>query len=129
MTKRFYVYTLSVILSSCALMNPYGDKVAKVGNVKDISVTDLRSKRSINGEDLMMAHAVLKNENNDIPQTVYYRCHFYTVDKFDLSKDVQWNTVYIDGGQSKSIECSSGTKDATSFKIELSSSDKASKVY
>lgn len=123
--KLLVISTLTVLLSGCASTNTIESKTAIVGKVKDIEITDLRSKRV---NDVMVAQATILNSSSS-PQEVYYRCHFYDMNKFDVSGDVPWKPVLIYGGQSQNLECTSNSKSATDFKVELSSTGSAVEVY
>lgn len=124
----------NVILGSALLLTLYGcastptikSKTEVVGKVKDIEITDLRSKR-VNG--IFMAQATITNTSNDTPQDVFYRCHFYDANKFDLSGDVPWNPIQIYGGQKQTVECTSNSQQTNDFRIEISSTGASLQVY
>lgn len=126
MKKMMLLSALAISLLGCASSNTIKSKTAMFGKVKNIEVSDLRSKRV---NEIMIAQATIANTTSDSPQEIYYRCHFYDVNKFDVSGDVPWKPVTIYGGQSQTIECISNAKAAVDFKLELSSSGSALEVY
>ena len=117
---------LFLTLIGCSSMLTIKSKTDIIGSVKDIEVTDLRSKK-ING--ILKAQATITNTSSDTPQDVFYRCHFYDTDKFDLSGDIQWVSIQVYGGENQSVECMSENKNAVDFKLEISSSGQSLKVY
>lgn len=115
-----------VTLFGCANSNTIKSKTEVVGKVRDIEVTDLRTKR-VNG--VFIAQATITNTSNDTPQSVYYRCHFYDANKFDLSGEVPWNSIQIYGSQKQNITCISDFKETSDFRVEISSTGAAVEVY
>ena len=87
-------------LVACGSTSMIKSKTDVIGEVKNIEITDLRTKR-VNG--VFIAQATIINESNDTPQDIYYRCHFYDSNKFDLSGQVQWTPLQIYGGQSQTV--------------------------
>ena len=126
MIKNIIYSSIVLTLIGCSSIPTIKSKTDIIGSVKDIEVTDLRSKK-VNG--VLKAQAVITNTSSDTPQDVFYRCHFYDLDKFDLSGDVQWISIQVYGGQNQSIDCSSENKNAVDFKLEISSSGQSLKVY
>lgn len=123
-----------VILSTAILLTLFGcansksiqSKMEVVGKVKDIEVTDLRTKR-VNG--VFIAQATITNTSNDTPQDVYYRCHFYDANKFDLSGEVPWTPLQIYGSQKQTISCTSDALETSDFRVEISSTGASVEVY
>lgn len=124
--KRVLLLTsLLLTLNGCASKNTIKSKTQIVGKVKDIEITDLRSKR-VNG--VFMAQATLTN-SDDEPHDVQYRCLFFDANQFDVSGDSPWNPTRIYGGEKQIVKCSSTSKEATDFKIQLSSTGASVEVY
>ena len=127
MIRKIIVTTgLLATLVGCASTNTIKSKTEVIGKVKDIEITDLRTKK-VNG--VFVAQATITNDSNDTPQDIYYRCHFYDSNKFDLSGDVQWNPIQIYGGQKQTVECTSDSKEVSDFRLEISSTGASVKVY
>lgn len=127
MLKKIVVSVLMLgSLVACGSTETIKSKTNVIGKVKDIEITDLRTKR-VNG--VFVAQATIINDSNDTPQDIYYRCHFYDSNKFDLSGDVQWTPLQIYGGQSQTIECSSNSNQVSDFRVEISSTGASVKVY
>lgn len=126
MKKMILATGILSTLIGCATTNTIKSKTQVVGHVRDIEITDLRTKR-VNG--VFIAQAVITNTSNDTPQDVYYRCHFYDSNKFDLSGDVGWNPLQIYGGQQQTVECTSHSKEVSDFRIEISSTGASTQVY
>lgn len=127
MVKKIVISTsILLTLFGCASSNTIKSKTEVVGQVKDIEITDLRTKR-VNG--VFVAQATLTNNSNDTPQDVYYRCHFYDSNKFDLSGEVQWKPLQIYGGQRQTVECTSNSEQVSDFRLEISSTGASVKVY
>jgi uncharacterized protein YcfL len=127
MIKKVILATgLLATLFGCASTNTIKSKTEVVGQVKDIEITDLRSKK-VNG--VFVAQATITNDSNDTPQDIYYRCHFFDSNKFDLSGDVPWKALQIYGGQKQTVECDSNSEQASDFRIEISSTGSSVKVY
>ena len=113
-------------LVACGSTSTIKSKTDVIGEVKNIEITDLRTKR-VNG--VFIAQATIINSSNDTPQDIYYRCHFYDSNKFDLSGQVQWTPLQIYGGQSQTVECSSNSDQVSDFRVEISSTGASVKVY
>ncbi len=113
-------------LVACGSTGTIKSKTNVIGEVKNIEITDLRTKR-VNG--VFMAQATIINDSRDTPQDIYYRCHFYDSNKFDLSGEVQWTALQIYGGQSQTVECSSNSNQVSDFRVEISSTGASVKVY
>ncbi|MCX8514439.1 MAG: hypothetical protein RL017_770 [Pseudomonadota bacterium] len=125
--KVIVISSLLLSLYGCGTTTPtIKSKTEVIGNVSNIEVTDLRTKR-VNG--VFQAQATIVNTSGDTPQDIYYRCHFYDADKFDISGDVPWNPMQIYGGQSRTIECMSEANNVSDFRVELSSTGASVKVY
>ena len=121
------LFGLTVVLFGCATTPTIKSKTEVVGKVKDIEITDLRTKR-VNG--VFVAQATITNTSDDTPQDVYYRCHFYDANKFDLSgDDVPWHPLQVYGGQNRTVECTSDAKEVNDFRIEISSTGASLQVY
>ena len=123
--KIIIASSLMLALFGCANSNTIKSKTEIVGKVKDIEITDLRSKR-VNG--VFVAQATITN-TDDEPHDVEYRCHFYDANKFDLSGEVAWTPLHIYGGQKQTVECTSNSQQTSDFKIELSSTGVSVEVY
>ena len=118
--------SLLASLVGCGSSNTIKSKTEVVGQVKNIEITDLRTKR-VNG--VFIAQATVTNTSNDTPQDIFYRCHFYDSNKFDLSGEVQWVPLQVYGAQKEIIECSSDSAEVTDFRVEISSTGASVKVY
>lgn len=101
-------------------------KTEVFGQTSNIKVTDLRSK-VVNG--LMVVQGTITNTTSNTPQQIYYRCHFYDANKFDLSGGVAWNPITIYGNSSQTVNCMSNSTQATDFRLDVSSSGNAIQVY
>jgi uncharacterized protein YcfL len=127
MIKKIVITTgLLASLIGCGSTNTIKSKTEVIGQVKDIEITDLRTKK-VNG--VFVAQATITNDSNDTPQDIYYRCHFYDSNKFDLSGDVPWTPLQIYGGQRQTIECTSNSQQVSDFRVEISSTGASVKVY
>lgn len=124
--KKIIIYSLLLGVISCAT-NRIKDHLEVIGNgdLGDIEVKDLRSQQ-INGK--LIAQGVFKN-NSSKPTNAYYRCKFLDVTGFQVGEDQVWQLVTIYANGSSSFKCQATDYNATSFKIEFSSSENNVTVY
>ena len=113
-------------LSSCATnSDKISAHVANIGDVDDIEVKDLRSAKV---NDNLSIQASVYNSSRSIQQ-IYYRCKFFDTNKFQVNNDVQWVPVQVYGKSSQDISCLATSPTAIDFKLEISSTGAALKVY
>ena len=125
MKKIILLISVALTLNGCANQQTIKSKTQIVGKVKDIEITDLRSKK-VNG--VFLAQATLTN-SDDEPHDVQYRCLFFDANQFDVSGDSPWIPIRIYGGEKQIVKCSSNSREATDFKIQLSSTGSSVEVY
>ena len=125
--KKFLAALLSLgILAGCAIdPNKISSHVVNVGKVDDIEVKDLRSAKV---NDNLSIQATVYNDSRSIQQ-IYYRCKFFDSNKFQVNTDVQWTPVQVYGKSSQDISCTATAPTAIDFKLEISSTGAALKVY
>lgn len=115
-----------LFLSGCATNpNSIDAHLVKVGDVDNLDIQDLRSARINN---FLNIQATVINSSGSIQQ-MYYRCQFYDGNKFKVGSDTQWMPVRVYGKTTQDISCTATEPTAIDFKLEVSSTGSAAKVY
>ena len=125
MLKRVAVVGILSSLVACATIDQ-NDRLLMVGKIDNVKVSEFNSKYE---NDVLVAHVAIANLSKDRPQDVYYRCHFYDKNAFDLTDETQWLKIIVYGGQTRDVTCISNSKEAIDFKIEVNSTGSSPKVY
>lgn len=115
----------SVLVGCAADPSSMDTHVVKIGSVSGLEVKDLHLAK-IN--DNLNIQAAVYNDSRSIQQ-IYYRCRFFDSNKFQINNDVQWVPVQIYGKSSQNINCTATSPTAIDFKLEISSTGTALKVY
>lgn len=121
---------ITLLLSGCAVSSD--DNVSVVGNKSNTSNLKVSHLKTTRRGNLFLAQAVISNDSySDKTAQVYYRCLFYDNQNFELNNgsEQQWVPVLVYANQNKTIQCSSVSPDAATFKVEISSTGGANKVY
>lgn len=121
--------SLAILFSGCSISN--SDNVSVVGSKSTTSNLKVTNLHTTHRGDLFLAQATITNNSySNKTAQVFYRCIFYDNNQFQLdSASLQWVPVIVYVNEKKVIECSTTNPDAASFKVELSSSGEANKVY
>lgn len=126
MKKIIGFLSFPVFLLGCATnANTIDAHLVKVGDVGSLEVKDLRSARV---NDFLNVQATVENDSGSIKQ-MYYRCKFYDGNKFQVGNDSQWQPVQVYGKSTQNIGCVATEPTAIDFKLEVSSTGTALKVY
>lgn len=114
------------VLAGCAIdPNKISSHVVSVGDTDNFEVKDLRSAKV---NDVLNVQATVYNDSRSIQQ-MYYRCKFFDNNKFQVNTDVQWVPIQVYGKSSQDISCIATSPTAIDFKLEISSTGSALKVY
>jgi uncharacterized protein YcfL len=114
----------TTLLAGCST-NRIKDHVVEVGNMGDVSITNMTSMR-VNG--LLVSQGYFHNDGSKAAQG-YYRCQFYDANKMQVGDPQQWQLVTIYPKEDQAVKCMATQLEATDFKIEFSNDASNVTVY
>jgi uncharacterized protein YcfL len=119
MKKIFLSCLILLLLTSCA-ENPVDRHVTTVGNMRGLTIVDLRSALVNN---LLVAQGTFHNTGSKV-QTGFYRCQFYDANQMQVGDPQIWQPMTIYANEDQAVKCKATQIEATRFKIEFSADGK-----
>ena len=115
--KKLTIATLlaTILISGCST-NKIKDHTVEVGDMGDVSITNMTSMRVNN---LLVSQGYFHNSGKK-PAQGYYRCQFYDANKMLVGDPQQWQLITIYQKEDQVVKCMATQLEATDFKIEFS---------
>ena len=124
MKKLLFVSLAVLSLTGCS-SNTIGDHMTSVGDMGDVSITDMRSA-VVN--HLLVAQTSFHN-SADQAATGFYRCQFYDPNQMQVGSVQIWQPVTIYPNEDQVVKCMATQVEATNFKVEFSADGNNVSVY